>query len=281
MEKFRGGFVFSDAPITLSVPVSLRTLAGGRIANSIRTSDLNEQAWQVTLSLAQGDRTSNLGGIGMHPNAKVGKDEFDDLNLPRFDEYLELVHPHTEYFYPYFSRDIVTTNVTHTWKFSVESSNAAEEINLSWNNTALGTGDAALFLLDVENARVINMKELGTYSFTCSGRKEFQVFFSRNHTDMLLFDTSLLGFAYPNPSVGSTIIPFILANGNNSYSVELSVYDLTGKKSRGLIADQMLPGYHEVRWDGTEDNGNVVSSGVYVYRLVVNGKSYARRLIIR
>src|SRR5258706_15166591 len=107
MKPFSGGFVFCDNATSLTIPVSLRTLAGGRVSNSIASSDLNNPEWQVTLSLVQGERGNNLGGIGMHPQAKEGKDEFDDLTLPRFGEYLELVHRHPDYFYSTFSRDII------------------------------------------------------------------------------------------------------------------------------------------------------------------------------
>lgn len=221
----------------------------------------------------------------MHPQAKEGKDEFDDLTLPRFGDYLELVHPHPDYFYTDFSRDIVPTVPTQTWKFIVESGHEEEAAKLSWDNSLLGSSEAMLFLLDVENGHVINMKEQNSYSFISQGRNDFQIFFSKTHTDLLLFDTNLLGLAYPNPFVGSTNIPFVLSDNkniySNIYSVELSVYDITGRKSRTLATSQLSPGYYNITWDGMDDSGSAVSSGIYIYHLVVDGKSMSRRVMVK
>src|SRR5258706_5843011 len=124
------------------------------------------------------------------------------------------------------------------------------------------------------------MREQGSYSFTSQGRNELQIFYSKIHTDILLFDTNLLGFAYPNPFAGSTNIPFVLADGKNIYSVELSVYDITGRKSRTLTTSQLTPGYYNIKWDGTDDSGSLVASGIYIYHLVVDGKSLSRRVMV-
>ena len=281
MAPFTGGFVFADHAATVSIPVTLRKVENGRISHPNTASDLNQQAWQITLGLVQGDRVNNLGGIGMHPQASDGKDDFDDLTLPRFGEYLELVHPHPEYFFTTFSRDIMPTAATHIWKFSVACSNPEEEVKLTWDKSALGTGEAQLLLLDVQSGHVVNMKEHDSYSIRGQGRNDFQVFFSSARTDFAMFDGDLLGLAYPNPFNGSTTIPFVLADNKSSYSSELAVYDMAGRKSKTLMAGQITPGYYQLTWDGTDDSGNNVSPGVYVYRLLVDGKSLSRRVVLK
>lgn len=69
---------------------------------------------------------------------------------------------------------------------------------------------------------------------------------------------------YPNPFNPITKIHFDLPSF--SY-VELSVFDISGKLVKRLIADQKEAGYHKVEWNGTDLNGKKVSSGIYFYQM--------------
>ena len=69
---------------------------------------------------------------------------------------------------------------------------------------------------------------------------------------------------YPNPFNPETVIKY---QTTQSSSVELAIYNLLGQKVRVLINEIKPAGSYEARWDGTNDFGEVVSSGVYVYRL--------------
>jgi hypothetical protein len=66
---------------------------------------------------------------------------------------------------------------------------------------------------------------------------------------------------YPNPFNPNTVISWQLAVGSN---VELSVYNLLGQKVATLVSEKQSAGYHQV-----EFNGQILSSGVYLYRIVV------------
>jgi hypothetical protein len=73
-----------------------------------------------------------------------------------------------------------------------------------------------------------------------------------------------LGLARPNPSTGTTTIPFELGKGA---SVDLSIYDPTGRKVRTLVRSTMDAGSHQADWDGSDAKGRRVPAGVYYYRL--------------
>jgi len=75
----------------------------------------------------------------------------------------------------------------------------------------------------------------------------------------------------PNPFNPSTSIVFTIAAPG---SVELAVYAATGQLVRTLVSRTMSAGTHEVVWDGRDDSGRPVSSGVYLSRLAA-GKSVA------
>jgi hypothetical protein len=285
MPVYSGGFVFADQATTLTIPVTLRIPEGGRLADSHDEKPLNliEEAWQLNLQLRQGKRVNRLGGLGMHPNAKPGKDDFDDLNLPRFNDYLEVVFDHPEFFYSSFSRDIVPTAEQHTWKFTIES-NRSGETELRWPGDTGDEDGPRLFLLDLSGSVLIDMRAQSSYVFTMTEKsRDFQVFFSTDMNSGLLFDAFELGKAFPNPSSGTTTIPFVVPSGKDSYSVEISICDAMGKLTHTLIFDSVAPGLHHAIWDGTDITGSMAGHGVYVYRLRLDGKPHqtARKMIRR
>jgi len=60
---------------------------------------------------------------------------------------------------------------------------------------------------------------------------------------------------------------------------ELSVYDLTGRQVRALVDSAWLAeGRHTYRWDGTDNEGRSLASGIYLYRLTA-GAYWATRAV--
>jgi len=71
---------------------------------------------------------------------------------------------------------------------------------------------------------------------------------------------------YPNPFNQTTKIEFTLAK---SGFVSLKIYDILGREVRTLASERVSSGYKSVLWDGRNDSGYEVASGVYFYRLQV------------
>lgn len=84
---------------------------------------------------------------------------------------------------------------------------------------------------------------------------------------------------YPNPFNSHTNINFILAKPS---SISLIVYNLLGKKIKTIISGNVQSGKHSVNWSGLNDANEVVSSGVYFYRLEVpmNGQSKTKKMLL-
>jgi len=49
--------------------------------------------------------------------------------------------------------------------------------------------------------------------------------------------------------------------------VKLEIYNIAGQRVRTLVDGDRSAGYHAVSWQGTNDAGNRVASGVYLYRI--------------
>ena len=74
-----------------------------------------------------------------------------------------------------------------------------------------------------------------------------------------------LGKNFPNPFNSSTEIFFSVQN--NTF-IQLSIYDIIGNKVMDLVQKNYQPGYYNVRWDGLNQHGYEVSSGVYIYTII-------------
>ena len=84
----------------------------------------------------------------------------------------------------------------------------------------------------------------------------------------------------PNPSDGTIETTFTLTSAS---TCRFAIYDATGRLVRSIIAARMLPpGTHTIKWDGRDDRGAAVASGVYHGILAIDGvKSVHRLLVIR
>ncbi len=75
---------------------------------------------------------------------------------------------------------------------------------------------------------------------------------------------SRLGQNFPNPFNPKTVIPVSMAKGED---VELAIVDAQGRRVRTLLSGFMAEGHHEIIWDGTDDSGASLASGVYMAQL--------------
>jgi hypothetical protein len=82
---------------------------------------------------------------------------------------------------------------------------------------------------------------------------------------------------YPNPFNSSTHLGYGLPAASQ---VSLSVYDLLGQEVKRLVKEWKPAGYHQIVWDGRDDAGKPVASGVYLYRLESQGQMESRRLLL-
>jgi hypothetical protein len=77
---------------------------------------------------------------------------------------------------------------------------------------------------------------------------------------------------YPNPFNSETVIWYYLPDvGYQPAKVEITIYNLLGKRVKSLVNGREYPGEHKIRWDGKDDSGKEVASGIYFYRFKVSG----------
>jgi hypothetical protein len=81
----------------------------------------------------------------------------------------------------------------------------------------------------------------------------------------------------PNPFNPQTTIHYELASPGD---LNLSVYDVTGRLVRSLVAGPKTAGTFQAVWDGTDRRGRPAASGIYFARLTVGGESFARKIVL-
>ena len=82
---------------------------------------------------------------------------------------------------------------------------------------------------------------------------------------------------FPNPFNPETKIRFSVPRGSR---VKIEIFNLLGQTVR-LLVDQYLPAGDHVRtWNGTDNGGGSVGSGVYFYRLTINDMVETRKMIL-
>jgi pullulanase len=81
----------------------------------------------------------------------------------------------------------------------------------------------------------------------------------------------------PNPFNRRTTLRFDL---RDAADVRLTVYDIAGRRVRGIFDGRMPAGPHEVAWDGRDERGVRVAAGIYLYRIQAGGLSEQRMMVL-
>ena len=99
---------------------------------------------------------------------------------------------------------------------------------------------------------------------------------SENDEVVIQSESRLIG-NFPNPFNPSTSIRYQVSGITH---VEINVYNVRGQLVRSLVNAEYPIGEHDVIWDGRDDNGLSVGSGVYFYRMKTNNGSEIRRMAL-
>jgi hypothetical protein len=88
---------------------------------------------------------------------------------------------------------------------------------------------------------------------------------------------SVLQQNFPNPFSPATQIRFQLSAASNA---EIAVYDVKGRLVKTLASQVFDAGTHVLDWDGRDDSGNMLSSGIYFYKLTAGSFTETKRMVL-
>ena len=111
---------------------------------------------------------------------------------------------------------------------------------------------------------------------------DFQIYitnFEHVSSDNDLVQSDNKVYNYPNPFNPKTTIYFY--NDTDNCFTKLNIYNLKGQFVKTLFSGRLKNGKHQIIWDGTNQNGNKVSSGVYLYKLKrENKKTIIKKMLL-
>lgn len=82
---------------------------------------------------------------------------------------------------------------------------------------------------------------------------------------------------YPNPFNPSTTIRFTLPISGH---VSLEIFNILGQRVKTVMNENLSAGYQQITWDGTDQHGKQVASGIYFYRLQTNDFSETKKMVL-
>jgi flagellar hook assembly protein FlgD len=82
---------------------------------------------------------------------------------------------------------------------------------------------------------------------------------------------------YPNPFNPETTIKFAL---HNEADTRLVIYNVKGQKVKTIVNERKPAGIYNVKWDGKDETGHRVSSGVYLYRLETGKYHLTKKMLM-
>jgi len=84
-------------------------------------------------------------------------------------------------------------------------------------------------------------------------------------------------FNYPNPFNPETTISFTISDPTY---VRLDIYNIKGQKVKSLVKSSYDAGNYKVVWNGTDDTGRLLGSGVYFYRMTTPKFSKTKKMLL-
>ena len=84
----------------------------------------------------------------------------------------------------------------------------------------------------------------------------------------------------PNPFNPTTRIDYGIPADAGAVAVQLDIFDVQGRRVRALVRGTQQPGAHAALWDGRNDSGQRVQSGVYFYRLQAGAQTLTRKMML-
>lgn len=279
----------SEDPIKLVIRPKA---AQGRLSKPV--SDyltLQPGEWLVQISGSAGQSLDFENWAGVRNEALESFDKFELAEPPVIGRFLRVQFAKPEWNQPArgFSTDIRPAGSDEqVWEFDVQTNQPETSVKLDFSFLGDFPANAEVFLVDEGLQIAQNLRANSQYTFKSGkvgSQKKLKLivgsaqFASAAAGAILLVPTKFdLLQNFPNPFNPETSIRYNLPAASQ---VKLEIFDVLGRKVRTLVnGEQKNAGYHSTLWNGRDDSGRQVASGVYIYRIVSDQQSLSRKMIL-
>lgn len=262
LNPFQGAFVWADQDVVVTILLKDDFVTGRVAMDQISGTNVDDGTWILDLNLTGAIDVTQVASVGMHPEASHSKDQYDQMQIPRFANRLEMYTLKEDYFYPKFNVDILPSGSNASWLYTLSSDEPLGWVELTWDNTDFQDAVAQLWIIDEEQGRTINLADQSSYAFNHTGDRKFSIHLTENRQLQPTPTQLLLSDPYPNPVVRSSTISLSLPS---TQKVELALYNLQGRKIMTVTNGVLQGGVHQFKLDG--QTLSELDDGVYFYRL--------------
>ncbi|HAL56770.1 MAG TPA: hypothetical protein DCP63_09910 [Bacteroidetes bacterium] len=268
LEPFKG-YYCNLSTSTLKIPYPFPAL---RVA----PSEIPPIDWKLQLVLQTDINSDSENYLGIAPTAKIDLDELDQPKPPlMFDQgFLYFSRPFWDARYGRFNSDFrPAVGDGQVWEFEI-SVPRRSFISLRIKGVEDVPPNYEVILLSESNTTPIDLRKKQTLAFQAiAERMRFKLVigprsFAEDQSKALLPTSFELGQNYPNPFNPSTAISYKIPH---DAMVRVDVLSILGQHVETLADGHHAPGVYTVVWNAMEA-ARISSSGVYFYRLVVDGK---------
>jgi ligand-binding sensor domain-containing protein len=231
--------------------------------------------WRVHIALSSGEFIEKATSFGVSREASAKLDALD-FRKPRAIAAIPSVSFNRSAWdksYGIFATDIRPEfEEQESWEFEVQSTQR-EPLQLTFSGINRIPARFAVYLIDAARAHFVNLRNDSLYNFTpATDISKFTVHVGKaealqEQLDALIPKEFAWEQNFPNPFNPTTAIPVIVPV---TTEVRLKVYDLLGKEVKTLYSGSLEPGRHFFNWDGRDEAGKALGTGVYFYRLTTD-----------
>lgn len=262
---FSGGYVQnkSTGVVDLKIPAKRNVeLNGARISTE---EEEERMPMVVHFSLKSNGMICYLAGLGMHPEALAGTDQYDLVVPPSPGNFptIRFISQGREV----LTRSIVSVNEEgQSWEFTVSDMEEGQEVEFSWAGIKVVPGKQ-LWLHDLTVEKKMDMLANATTSFT--GPHRFRVYYgSEQYLKEHLMPVKSLLEVYPNPFADHATFRFTLPKAEEPYQVKITLLNSKGQQLFALHEGIYEAGFHQAEWNSGRQGGEL-SPGLYLLEMDV------------
>jgi len=298
----------SDASLLMEYPGAGSSKRG---INNNRLKDIEWRIQVIAQSKSEDKVTDSQNYLGVSGYASDTFDKMDVYELvPLNDTYISLYFPHENWEVnpAKYTQDIKPLSEENMqWDFEVLTNAGNSDIELTFNipeNIPVGfnpvlidkdrnnkridlsayqkytyrTGE--IKLRKTNNALNINGNNPTDFSKIAAGNnniRHFAVVLEKVEEEKQIPDVYFINQNYPNPFNPSTTIEYGLPEEGN---ITIEIFNVLGQRIKTLVNDIKIAGYYKVTWNGDDNYGIKVASGVYIYRMKSKLLIASKKLIL-
>ncbi|MBM3242090.1 T9SS type A sorting domain-containing protein [Candidatus Poribacteria bacterium] len=237
--------------------------------------------WSVKVTPEAGGVSGTAKFAGIVSDATDGIDKYDVMDLPALPGQvirLSFITEEGDYL-----QDMKAPADEMFWHFKVSSAVNAPVI-LRFDAKAVPSEYRTIILIDTATEAATDLRKMASYTYKPSEKiKNFKLIISKAHPEIYIVPKhSALLQNYPNPFNPETWVPYRLSTAGD---VTIKIYNVTGQLVRTLELGYREAGSYTVKeraayWNGRNDKGERIASGVYFYHIYSNSFHATKKMVI-